>query len=179
MSEQETILKKKKVEQKKKFDLNKAVEETMPLVINYRKYLGELVTKTYNIYMDCDNETEWETYCNALGFSRATIEGWHREHNLPSKKFLATHEFLEADTILATEDSNIQDNYINPEIEVDVEYQSNADQYKKVISAIKFPRILRVSDFNIPEREKLLDELKITYKKIGGLIMRLESGLDD
>jgi len=61
------------------------------------------------------------------------IEEWHREHNLPSKTFLVNHEFGED----IVGDSANEENYINPEIELDVEQQSNTDMYHQVASTLK------------------------------------------
>ena len=124
---EDNTVKKKNENGKKKFDVKKAIEETMPLVINYRKVLGELVTKTYNVYMDCQEQEEWEAYCDGIGFDRHTVEGWHRDHNMPSKRFLVNHDFGEP----LDEISN-EENYINEQIETATdEEQIEILQYKE------------------------------------------------
>jgi len=181
MSEQETIQKKK---QKKKFDLKKAVEETMPLVVNYRKALGELVTKTYNVYMDCEFREDWENYCIEIGFTNRTVEGWHREHNLPSKRFLINHEFGE--NVIPNENSSIEENYINSEIETSVgeqepDVQVQMQKTHDVLARLRNVQNITIRMFDVDEhdKQKLIKELQITIKKLNGLLLRVESNIKE
>lgn len=178
MSETELVQKKK---QKKKFDRKKAVIETMPLVINYRKALGELTVFTYNIYMDIDESEEWEKYCNEIGFDRTTVEGWHRDHNLPSKTFLINHEFGEPLGELPNEE-----NYINSEIETSVgeqepDVQVQMQKTHDVLARLRNVQNITIRMFDVDEqdKQKLIKELQITIKKLNGLLLRVESNIKE
>jgi len=171
MSEIIVVEKKKK---KKEYDYKKAVKKLKPLIVKWSNASMEFANEIHKEYLNCPN---FEKLCQKLGCSPNTIYSLFDRYALPRKYEKMSDAAQERFTQKLSE---LEKSDLSP-AEVDDAEEGEIDslKYKETYHILNEASRLSVNMFQVQEREELIEKLQNTIAKLNGLLVRLESGLEE
>jgi len=130
-----------------------------------------MANKMYDIYKQCE-DGEWGQVLQGLGFPSSTWYDWVKhfgfELNCPNRGH---------NNILDTE-SGQDEQLSDAEYEDNIQTEYDTTKYQSTYTIIHNAMGLKKEDFKLVEKKELLSDLQKLYKKLGGLIVELESDIN-
>lgn len=169
MSETIIVKKKKKADESRGLlTIEQAIEILKPFVTRWKKQDEAMAIKMYEVYKKCAYG-DWKKVLDGLNFPSSTWYKW-------------VHHF--GFRLNYPENANRQER--PPQVEVsDAEYENEVEteydttKYQETYTILKNAQRLSTTMFKVVEKQELIKELQSTIKKLTGLLLKLESGIDD